>query len=835
MRLCFLLVPVAVCLPLTATGPQPMPLVFEPNLGQWAASIQYVGRAGDTVVMLTDREAIFVLSKPAPHQARPGISPSEPASERSEVRMKLGKSSGFVPFDRQPGLSHYYIGNNPANWRRNVPQYGRVEMRGVYPGIDLSFYGNQGRIEYDFIVHPGADPSRVEMAYEGADSLGVNARGDLVLHTRLGDLVQHKPFVYQLRDGRKQEVAAAYHVSGSTARVNLESYDRDRDLLVDPVLTYSARFGNANPFGLGAPIAVDSKGCLYIAGETPAIPNPASKSSYQATNTGFDVAIQKFNNNFTQLLSAVYVGGSAEDRPTSIAVDKTGAAVVAGFSKSTDFYTTPGAYQSTRKGFQDAFILRVNADGTGLVYSTYFGGGDSLRSNVGYGVSLDAFGKAYLTGATNSPSFPTTAGAYKTSYTPAVSGSSQDAFLAQFDSTGALGFSTLLGNTGDDVGITCRPFGETGVFVAGWTSGPFPDVHGTLQPTTGAGVALSDKYDVFIVRVSVNGTILSLSRLLGGSKQDVPSALAVDLYGSVWVAGQTQSNSSPGNIPFPSTAGAIQPSFTVSNGAYITKLSSDLSTIQYSTFFGHAVGGAAVSSLAVDAAGNAWFTGYSFYAIPTTPDAVQPQSANPAFNRDAFFAGIKNDGSKLLHATYLSSSGADYGGSLALDASGFAYVTGYTDSAATDFPLTPGLLGNPTGGFFLQIRTRERAGLDHLHRQRRAGHGCIGAAQFVQPRPIGRRRLHSAGALAAGISRGRRQHPRQRLGQRACRDRLHALRGRREVHRQCRICGGSANGLVFAVQSIPLNRRTFHAQTHHPIDTAVSCFASRGGNTDADH
>ena len=664
---------------LSAATPQPLPLVFEPNQGQWEKSIQYVGRAGDTTVLLTEREAVFVLSKAT------GRPPELPASQSTQVRMKLGKAAKFVPFNRQPSVSHYFIGRDPSAWRRNVPQFARVEMREVYPGIDLSFYGNQGRIEYDYIVHPGADPARIQMAYEGADSLHLNPAGDLVLSTRLGDLVQHKPFVYQLRDGRKEEVAASYRVHGMQAAVELADYDHDRDILVDPVLTYSTRFGNPNPFGLGAPIAVDLKGNLYMTAEAPFIPSPSTKSPYQTSANGYDVAILKFNNNFTQQLYAVYVGGSAEEKPSAIAVDRLGSVVVSGTTKSADFYTTPGAYQTTRQGFQDAFILRVDADGTGLTYSTYLGGGDAARGTYGFGVALDLTGKAYLTGATTSPSFPTTSGAYKTSYSAPVSGTAQDAYVASFSPTGALNYATLLGDTGDDVGVSCLAAGENGVWVTGWTKGPFPDVFGTLHPSAGG-------YDVFIVRVNPNGTALARSRLLGGAKDDVPQGIAQDPYGSIWVGGQTQSNDYP-------MVNALQPQMIVNNGAYVTKLSSNLSTIQFSTFYGSKYGGAAVSGLALDPAGNAWFTGYSFYALTTTADAFQPGPVNPGFNRDAFFAGIKNDGSALLYSTYLSGTDADYGMGLALDQNGFAYVTGYTGS--TDWPTTAGPLSTANGGFFL--------------------------------------------------------------------------------------------------------------------------------------
>jgi len=222
-----------------------LPLVFEPNLGQTDARVRFLTRAGGMTAFLTDHESVMVLSR---HREIPEASDPHktPEIEQTVIRMKLdgAKAPGsFEGFDKLESISNYFIGNVPSKWVTNVPNYGKVRDSSVYPGIDLVYYGDGRRLEYDFIVGPGADPSRIHLAYEGADHLNTDQEGNLLIATRLGTLVQRKPLVYQEINGERREVRASYSVRAGKVEFALANWDRKRDLVIDPVLEYSTYLG----------------------------------------------------------------------------------------------------------------------------------------------------------------------------------------------------------------------------------------------------------------------------------------------------------------------------------------------------------------------------------------------------------------------------------------------------------------------------------------------------------------------------------------------------------------------------------------------------------------
>jgi len=225
-----------------------LPLAFEPNAGQMDARVRFLARGGGMTTFFTDTETVMVLGR----------------SEQAVVRMKLekaGKPRRVAGVDKLPGISNYFIGNDPAKWRTDVPHYAHIQYEGVYPGIDLVWYGNQRQLEYDFVVAPGADPNQIQVAYEGVESLEVESSGDLVLRTALGDVRQQKPLVYQEVGGRQVEVGARYAiVARNRVSFELARYDRKRELRIDPVvLAYSNYLGGTgDDFGGG--IAVDGAG-----------------------------------------------------------------------------------------------------------------------------------------------------------------------------------------------------------------------------------------------------------------------------------------------------------------------------------------------------------------------------------------------------------------------------------------------------------------------------------------------------------------------------------------------------------------------------------------------
>ena len=251
-----------------------LPLAFEPNVGQTDAQVRFIARGAGMTAFFTDTETDMVLN------------PAGGAADRAVVRMKLAGSDRprrTCGAEKQPGISNYFIGNNPSQWHTGVPHYGRIQYESVYPGIDLVWYGNQRQLEYDFIVQPGGDAGQIQVAYEGVESLRLEANGDLMLRTAHGEWRQQKPKVYQEIAGRQVEVAARYSiVAHDRVTFALADYDRKRELRIDPVvLAYSTYLGGSGG-DVGQAIAVDSTGAPYITGYTSSVNFP-TLSAYETT------------------------------------------------------------------------------------------------------------------------------------------------------------------------------------------------------------------------------------------------------------------------------------------------------------------------------------------------------------------------------------------------------------------------------------------------------------------------------------------------------------------------------------------------------------------------
>jgi hypothetical protein len=331
----------------------------------------------------TDTETVMVLGR----------------TEQTVVRMKLekaGKPRHVVGMERLPGITNYFIGNDPTKWRTDVPHYARIQYEGVYPGIDLEWYGNQRQLEYDFVVAPGADAKQIQVAYEGVESVGVESSGDLIIHTALGEVRQQKPRVYQEIGGKRVDVGARYAVVAHN-RVSFEvaGYDRKRGLRIDPVvLLYSTYLGGSGDDEAQA-IAVDEAGSAYVTGLASSTNFP-TQSPYQAIYQGgtYDAFVTKLAPMGNALLYSTYLGGNGSDIGRGIAVDGAGSAYVTGETASTNF-PTQAPYQATYQGNTDAFVTKLTPAGNALAYSTYLGGSGG---DAGYGIAVDGVGSAYVTG-----------------------------------------------------------------------------------------------------------------------------------------------------------------------------------------------------------------------------------------------------------------------------------------------------------------------------------------------------------------------------------------------------------------------------------------------------
>jgi hypothetical protein len=383
--------------------------------------------------------------------------------ESAVVRMKLVGArppAQWAEREKLPGISNYFLSNDPNKWRTNVQNYGRVVAKGVYRGIDLACYGNQGKLEYDLIVAPGADSGQVRLAWEGADSLRVNQEGDLAIATRLGEMVQKKPQVYQEVGSKRVEIETRYQVLPDR-RVNYElaRYDRSLALQIDPVvLVYSTYLGGWGE-ETGEGIAVDGAGSAYVTGETSSSAFP-THSGYQADQGGSDAFVTKLTPAGNALIYSTYLGGNNSDHAYAIAVDGAGSAYVTGQTSSLNF-PTQLPYQATLQGpSSDVFVTKLTPAGNALVYSTYLGG-----NNYDYvhGIAVDAAGSAYVTGETYSTNFPN-----QSPYQATFRGGGQDVFVTKLTPAGsALVYSTYLGGNRIEYGYGIAVDGEGSAYVTG--------------------------------------------------------------------------------------------------------------------------------------------------------------------------------------------------------------------------------------------------------------------------------------------------------------------------------------------------------------------------------
>ncbi len=651
-----------------------LPLSFEPNRGQAPPAARYLAHGAGYTLLLTAKGAVLALAG----QGKP-----------TTVRMRLAgvrQQPVFSGRQELAGRVNYLIGNDPARWHTQIPLYRQVRAANVYRGIDLVYYGNRGRLEYDFVVHPGADPGAIRLLLEGLQRRPqIAGNGDLLAATASGRLRLLKPVAYQPATGnaaRRQVRARFAQRADGTTGFQLGGYDPRRQLVIDPILVYSTLLGspggneNTDPNPV---MALDSSGDAYVAGRTVASDFPTTNGAYNTTYPGGTcsnhnggtqpceaIFITKLNATGTALVYSTYFGGTNNDEVTGIGLDSTGDAYLTGNTFSSDLPVTSGAFQKTLSAGQcavngigpcpDAFLTELNASGSALVYSSYLGGaGPSTAAgisgaNAGEGIAVGSSTAVYISGVTASSSFPTTSGAYQASYPGGScsfmgsSGNCPVGFVAKFNPTlagaSSLVYSTYLGGSG------------------GFTS-----------------------FDPFMMQ---NGGPM------GG--------IAVDASGNAYIAGFTNDPHFPATANLGSGSGPGAANCVIGGSSYpcgvafITKLNAAGTAPAYSKFLGN--GASAYSgavSIALDSSDNAYITGYTTAGFPTTTGVLQTTYGGGDW--DAFVAKISSSGS-LDFSTYLGGSGSDFimpngnrnpSESITVDSTGDIYVIGITNSS--DFPL----------------------------------------------------------------------------------------------------------------------------------------------------
>ena len=656
----------------------------------------------------------------------------------ASVTAQLAGNAGSRPVGEDPlaATASYFLGADPAGWRSGEPLFTRAVERGVYRGIDLVFHGDAGALEYDFVVHPGANARQIAFDIEGASAVKIDADGALSIATAAGEIRWKKPNVYQRKNGVRQAVAGAFALHGHRVTFALGAYDHGRELTIDPTLAYATFIGGNDNEGARG-VAVDSAGNIYVAGFSFSVNLPVTASALQtayhgAANTYGDVGGDAFIAKYTSAGALVYLtflGGSADDSATAIAVDSQRNAYVTGFTASANFPTVKGSVQTTFGGagagkyyaaFGDAFVAKLNPTGSALIYSTFLGGKDDEE---GTGIAVDSSGNAYVVGATLSTNFPT-ANAYQSTFggaggsAPFCCGSSApflnfgDAFLAKLNAGGtALVFSTYFGGTLDDSASSVAVDASGNAYIGGNTvSTNFPVLNGFQTHSGGAANQNAQPVittgDGFVAKFDTTGK-LQYSSYLGGNADDAVMGIAVDGTGAAYVTGFT---SSPN---FPVTANAAQRSFAGPSGitgergfvwgdAFVAKVAPSGGSLTWATYLGGTQDDAGMA-IALDAGGNAIVGGFA----NSTDLAVTSNAQQKTFGGngpagftdptgDAFIAKVSADGTTFQYLSYYGGSSSDAIDGLAVDGQGNVIVAGATTS--TNLPVTSGAAQKAFGG-----------------------------------------------------------------------------------------------------------------------------------------
>lgn len=628
-----------------------LPLSFEENLGQTDPRVKFLSRGPGYTLFLAGNEAVLSLQQKKAHKAAQPIVgdpsravPSKTATTQA-LRMKLlgaNSRADIRGVGELPGKTNYFRGNDPKHWQTNVANYAQVHYENIYPGINLIYYGSHGQLEYDFVVGPGAAPNAIALNFAGARSLRVDPQtGDLLIKAGKSEVRFHKPAAYQ------------------TESTNDHSTAHDR------------HFIDAN-YVIGAHNRITFQLAPYDHSKK-LIVDPA-------------------------LSYSTYLGGSANDYGTSLAVDSTGSVYVVGYTGSTNFPVTPGAFQTTcanacSSGSYDAFVAKLDPSGSTLIYSTYLGGSANDYAN---GIALDPSDNAYIVGQTFSSDFPITSGAFQT----ACGGSScakGDVFVTELNSTGsALVYSTYLGGSGENQGNAIVLDANNDAYITGNTqSTNFPTMPGAFQTSC----SCSTHSAAFVAALNPGGTALIYSTYLGGTSTNVGYALALNSFGDAYVTGYTQSAN------FPTTPGAFQTTLNANSAGFVTELNPDGSALVYSTYLGGSSTltklscEACSTSIALDSSGDAFVSGLTMESnFPVTPGAYQSTLKSTSQGHNAFITELNPTGTALVFSTYLGGSSDTGSTSIALDQSGNVWVKGNTK--ATDFPVTPGAPQTTLGGSF---------------------------------------------------------------------------------------------------------------------------------------
>lgn len=671
-----------------------LPLRFEENRGQAAREAKFVSRGPNYALLLTRSEAVLSLMTVKEDSASKITDRHQRQS--AVLRMKLigGNNEpeirGAEPLQ---GKSNYLIGNDRKKWHTDIPTFGRVLYQDVYPGIDLIYYGNQQRLEYDFNVAPGADPAAIRLSFDGADEIKVDADGALRMKIMNNEVVQPAPVIYQQLAGRKQTIAGRYVINGKgEVTFAIDQYDRSVELVIDPQIVYSTFYGgSATDVVTG--IAVDANGNTYLGGRSSST-DLLLKNAFQGQYLGDsanNAFLVKMNAAGNDIIYATYFGDSdGSVGINAIAVTSDGKACVTGVlgnaGSNSDFPTTPGRFQGNGSNFLDirgidSYLTVFQPAGNALSYSTFYGANGVEEA---FGIAVDAANMVYITGASNASNLPNK-NAFQAHNGTTSGPNADDAFIAKFNPAASgndsLIYSSYLGGSGGETGRAIAVTSAGVAFVAGVTgSFNYPIKSSSSLPpfqTAQGGVN-----DGFVAKISSSGALI-YSTFFGGNGADSINAIAVDSAERAYVTGKTVSNAA--TFPLKNAFDSLREGGT---DAFVAKFNADGTTLFYSSFLGGSANDSG-EGIAIDLGGNAYIAG-SYGSLQGFP--VVNGFPSTVANGTTFIAKIEASDAagtttpRVLYSdTFLGDGTSSQ--SLALDSRGNLYISGAGNAT---FPTTPG-------------------------------------------------------------------------------------------------------------------------------------------------
>jgi len=661
-----------------------IPVRFVENRGQLHEDVLFYVPGSETDVFFTKEGLTYSIS----HE------------EEMRWSLKLdfdsaGSSSSPIGIGQVEGGISYFRGR-PRDWRTGIPMYSKLAYRDLWPGIDLVYTGSLHRLEYELAVQPGADPGRIRFAVRGATEVSLDASGNLELVTPARVIRESRPHAFQGEGGDRVSVSTAFSLERDAAggativRFDVGEYDRDRILVIDPAMLLYCGYIGGRGADRASDIAVDGDGSVYVVGSTDGINFPVGVGPDRTANGGQDAFVAKVSPDGTALLYCGYVGGASYDAGSCIDVDAEGNAYIGGITCSTEatFPAVVGpdlTFNGVGINVTDAFVAKVNRNGTALDYCGYIGG-ENMDSVCD--IAVDGEGYAYVTGETSSSSsFPVKFGPDLTHNGGA------DAFVAKVNADGrGLRYCGYIGGMYWEMGSGVAVDADGRAHVCGVTYSDeqtFPVITGPDLTFNGSGLGDSD---AFVARLEADGSGLEYCGYIGGASGDQGRAIALDAEGRAYVAGETLSTESTFPVavgPDLTYNGSDHPSI---GDGFVARIDGTGMTLEYCGYIGGS-GIDYVNGIAVDVRGRAYVAGSTGSSESSFPVAVGPDltfNAVGLYVLDGFVARLDAAGSALDYCGYIGGRNSEFAAGIAVDRDGFVYVAGSTESDETTFPVTIG-------------------------------------------------------------------------------------------------------------------------------------------------